>query len=479
MKSETALRRPTAAAPEPPVAQRVLIVEDDPVTLLLLTELLKADPTHFEPVGVASAEEALQFLTTTDGVDCLLADYTLPGIDGLQLLHSARRIKPDLKVVLMTASPTDDLHRDAVESGAARLLGKPLDLEDLLATLQNDRPGALSYLEGDLDLMDVCALFAACHSGGTHGSGGGIRVRNGQRAGVVSLRGATVIHAATDDGQEGEDAFADLRAWGAWRFESISALNAAQRPVNCALKIVEGVEPREGTKAAGNLRGLTLKHLLEWAIRSRLTGLLTVTSGQRTGVLSFEAGRIHSAVTADRDGGRAAAEILGWENVRVQLNRTPAAATPAAIPAAKGGRVQALIDRFCGEVEGFMATSIVRRQDGTVVAGRSLDPAFDPGRAAVGYASVLDSHLAAVDRLGTGAAWGDTEDILITTAKAYLLIRLLGDGHYHWLAVSNEANLAICRLQMRSYAAALLGGLQSLGEGTATAPTPAALSPAS
>jgi len=88
-----------------------------------------------------------------------------------------------------------------------------------------------------------------------------------------------------------------------------------------------------------------------------------------------------------------------------------------------------------------------------------LEPGFDATAAAASYASVVDSHLAAVERLGSGAVWGETEDVLITTTKVYLLIRLLGDGHYHWLAVSSDANLALCRLLMRSYEAFLLSGL--------------------
>ena len=89
---------------------------------------------------------------------------------------------------------------------------------------------------------------------------------------------------------------------------------------------------------------------------------------------------------------------------------------------------------------------------------------IDSATAAGGYASVVESHFAAIEKLGAGAAWGETEDILITTANTYLLIRLLGDRHYHWLAVSSESNLALCRLLMRSYQATLLSGLADLGE---------------
>lgn len=217
---------------------------------------------------------------------------------------------------------------------------------------------------------------------------------------------------------------------------------------------------QENGWAGGSLRGLTLRHLIEWAMQGRQTCTLQVTSGSRTGLLAFEDGRIRSAKAGDRDGGRAATEILSWEDIHVDLARS-AAATPAA-PMTEGA-VQELIDRFCGEVEGFIATSVVRREDRSPVAGSSSDPRIDP-LAAGCFAAVVESHLAAVEQLGAGPAWGETEDILITTARAYLLIRLLGDSHYHWLAVSSEANLALCRLQMRSHEPFLLSGLADLGE---------------
>ena len=221
---------------------------------------------------------------------------------------------------------------------------------------------------------------------------------------------------------------------------------------------------RAGARAGGTLRGLTLRHLIEWAMRNRETCSLTVTSRRRTGVLSFAQGKIRAAETADREGGRAAAEILGWENLRVHLMRSPAPmSTPAPETAAVAdGRLEELIDRFCAELKGFIATSVVRRKDGSSVGSRSADPAVDARLAASGYARVVESHLAAVASLG--AAWGETEDILITTARAYLLIRLLGGDHCHWLAVSSEANLALCRLSMRSWEPFLLSELADLGE---------------
>jgi hypothetical protein len=100
-------------------------------------------------------------------------------------------------------------------SGAGRRLAEPLDFEELLACLAADHPGSLAHLAGDLDLMDVCRLAAACHPEGR------VRVRQGDSDGVLSYRGAVLVHAAVD-GLAGAAALARLRQWDDWRFESLA-----------------------------------------------------------------------------------------------------------------------------------------------------------------------------------------------------------------------------------------------------------------
>lgn len=430
-----------------PAVQRVLIVDRDPATLDQLTGILDSFPMLIEPVGAESAEEALRVLRMENGFDSLLVDVARA--DGLQFLGSVRELRPDLRIVAMAPSLSASAHRAALENGAVRVLSKPFDVEDLLASLAASRPGSVALLEGALDLVDVCRLSAACRTEGA------LRVRQNGTAGVLAHYGTTLVHAAVD-GQAGEPAFARLRGWDGWHFESIP-LSATHLAANCELKLAgDGSQRRQAGKAGGHLRGLTLRHLIEWAMRERQTCTLTVASQGRTGVLSFEAGRILSAETPEREGGRAAAEILSWPDVRVGVTGLAAA---TAVQLVKEGGLRMMLDHFCGEVEGLIATGVVRKKDGAPVEGRSLDPRLDTAAAGC-FARVVESHLAAVEQLGMGPAWGETEDILITTARAYVLIRLLGEDHYHWLAVSSEANnLALCRQVMRSHEPFLLSGL--------------------
>ena len=385
----------------------MLIVDDDPAVLTWSPSCCAPIQSPFEPVTVESAEAALRRLEGGEDFDCLLADVLLPGMDGLQLMMSARELRPALKIVVMTSAPSDNLRQAVLDCGATRLLSKPLDFEDLLVSVAADRPGTISHLEGDLDLMDICRLSAAIQ-----GEGGARFWREGWE-GILAHRGATLVHAhasGPEAGAEaaGPDAFESLRGRGPWRFESLPALSVARaRGRTASWTCRRPVARLEGDRASGSLRGLSMRHLIEWAMAGRLTCTLRVTSERRTGRLAFDGGKIRDAETGDREGGRAAAEILDWRNLRVELIR----------PAVEGESFPALIDRFRGEIEGFLATCVVaaagRRHDRT----RSADPRLDAAAAACLYARVIDSHLAAVEALGAGEGWGRTEDILISTRR--------------------------------------------------------------
>ena len=65
-------------------------------------------------------------------VVCVLADVRLPGIDGLELQHRIRSVRPTLPVIFMTAHDDDDIRQRAQRDGAAAFMVKPFDGGELL-----------------------------------------------------------------------------------------------------------------------------------------------------------------------------------------------------------------------------------------------------------------------------------------------------------------------------------------------------------
>lgn len=61
----------------------------------------------------------MRALAGGDVIDCLLTDVALPDMDSLELLRVAKERRPDLKAVVIAASPTEELYRAALDLGAA------------------------------------------------------------------------------------------------------------------------------------------------------------------------------------------------------------------------------------------------------------------------------------------------------------------------------------------------------------------------
>ena len=108
---------------------RLLVVDDDPDMLRLLSMRLGA--AGYQVTAVGSAEAALSQLDI-DRPQLVLSDVRLPGKDGLTLFDEIRSRHPSLPVILLTAHGTIP---DAVEATARGVFGyltKPFDARELL-----------------------------------------------------------------------------------------------------------------------------------------------------------------------------------------------------------------------------------------------------------------------------------------------------------------------------------------------------------
>jgi DNA-binding NtrC family response regulator len=113
---------------------RILIVDDDPGQRSLLNSFLKSQ--GFETAVVDSGERALESLRGGH-FSMMISDVRMPGLSGIETLRAARKEQITVPVLLVTAF-TDV--RDAVAAmrdGAVNYLAKPIDLDELLASVQH------------------------------------------------------------------------------------------------------------------------------------------------------------------------------------------------------------------------------------------------------------------------------------------------------------------------------------------------------
>jgi DNA-binding NtrC family response regulator len=116
-----------------PETPRILIVDDDPGQRSLLDSFLRSQ--GFETIMVDSGARALETLRAGE-FKMMISDVRMPGLSGLETLRLARREHATLPVLLVTAF-TDV--RDAVAAmrdGAVNYLAKPIDLDELLASVR-------------------------------------------------------------------------------------------------------------------------------------------------------------------------------------------------------------------------------------------------------------------------------------------------------------------------------------------------------
>ncbi|MGV8804063.1 MAG: sigma 54-interacting transcriptional regulator [Polaromonas sp.] len=112
-----------------PVAPSLLVVDDDPDMLRLLTMRLTA--AGYRVTAVTSAEAALTQLHI-ERPQLVLSDVQLPGKDGLALFDEIRAQHPSLPVILLTAHGTIPDAVEATERGVFTYLTKPFDGKALL-----------------------------------------------------------------------------------------------------------------------------------------------------------------------------------------------------------------------------------------------------------------------------------------------------------------------------------------------------------
>ncbi|MBK6672070.1 MAG: sigma 54-interacting transcriptional regulator [Proteobacteria bacterium] len=112
---------------------RILVVDDDPGLLRLLTIRLRAE--NYEVEAMESAAQALA-AATRFRPDLVISDLRMEPVDGIGLLKELQNRWPGLKVILLTAHGTIPDAVQATQMGAFGFLTKPVDKQELLDQIQ-------------------------------------------------------------------------------------------------------------------------------------------------------------------------------------------------------------------------------------------------------------------------------------------------------------------------------------------------------
>ena len=114
---------------------KILAVDDEIVKLESLKRGLRI--MGHELVEALSFDDALKVLNTNEnGIDLVLIDYVMPGVNGLDLLKNIRKFNISVPVVIMTAYLDDGLVGEALQNNCNSLIEKPFSLDQLIQTIE-------------------------------------------------------------------------------------------------------------------------------------------------------------------------------------------------------------------------------------------------------------------------------------------------------------------------------------------------------
>ena len=110
----------------------ILIVDDEPNYLIVLSEILKDE--GFEVFTANSGKAGLPIVYSTD-LDLVLSDMKMPVMDGIEFLSKIKEFNKELPVILVTAYAEIEKAVEAMRLGAFTYLAKPFSNQQLLASI--------------------------------------------------------------------------------------------------------------------------------------------------------------------------------------------------------------------------------------------------------------------------------------------------------------------------------------------------------
>ena len=115
--------------------KRIMVVDDDKNTRRLIEDIL-TKTNQYEIVQASNGESCLRKLDE-DGVDLVLIDLQMPGIDGIETMKRIKEKYSYLPVVIMTAHGTIERAVDSMKLGSYDFLTKPFPGDRLKVTVKN------------------------------------------------------------------------------------------------------------------------------------------------------------------------------------------------------------------------------------------------------------------------------------------------------------------------------------------------------
>jgi len=121
---------------------RLMLVDDEPDVLSTLGEILQE--YGYAVVSASAGEDAVDIASLFDP-SVVVTDFSLPGIDGVTMVHRLRQRSPNMRAILVSGNISNSTRKRADQEHMDGIFEKPLSVPDLLRRIrQVDRPEKLT-----------------------------------------------------------------------------------------------------------------------------------------------------------------------------------------------------------------------------------------------------------------------------------------------------------------------------------------------
>jgi DNA-binding response OmpR family regulator len=132
---------------------RILVIDDE-TNIRTMIKLALEHVGHTVKTA-ADGQEGIQRYGDGDNIDLVLVDQRMPGMQGIDVLTTIRKIDSNSRLILITAFGTIDLALEAMRAGASDFLRKPFTTETL-------RAAVAAALDKPASKMDAVPVKLAC-----------------------------------------------------------------------------------------------------------------------------------------------------------------------------------------------------------------------------------------------------------------------------------------------------------------------------